>query len=199
LKRDFLSRLAVGVLFALLSINLFNDFLRTRHVTGLLLLASEAIVVVLTVVRRPTTTVDRSTVARIAALVSTVGPALLRAGNAHSLAPDALTAVVSTIGLCVEICGKVTLGRSFGIVAANRGVVQSGPYLVVRHPIYVGYLVSHVAFLAAYPSAANLAIGLTSDIALVARALIEERTLVRDESYRMYCQRVAWHFVPGVF
>ena len=43
------------------------------------------------------------------------------------------------------IAGKITLGRSFGIVPANRGVVTAGRTLV-RHPIYTGYLVSHLAF-----------------------------------------------------
>ena len=39
---------SIVVLFTLLSINLFGDFMRTGHVTGLLLLASESLVVVLT-------------------------------------------------------------------------------------------------------------------------------------------------------
>ena len=38
------------------------------------------------------------------------------------------------------IAGKVVLGRSFGLVPANRGIVARGPYLLVRHPIYAGYL-----------------------------------------------------------
>ena len=47
--------------------------------------------------------------------------------------------------------GKITLGRSFGVVPANRGVVVGGPYNFVRHPIYTGYLITHVAFLVANP------------------------------------------------
>jgi protein-S-isoprenylcysteine O-methyltransferase Ste14 len=199
LNRDFLARLSVGVLFVLLSINLLSEFIRTRHVTGLLLLVGEALVVILTVVRRPTATVDRSTLARVAALVSMVGPPLFRTGSASSFLPDAVTASVSAVGLCLVIAGKLTLGRSFGIVAANRGVVASGPYLLVRHPIYVGYLITHVAFLAAHPSAMNIAVASCADTALIVRALVEERTLERDERYQTYCRRVAWHFVPGVF
>ena len=54
-----------------------------------------------------------------------------------------LTALISTVGLLFVIAGKITLGRSFGIVPANRGVV-AGPYTLVRHPIYAGYLLSHI-------------------------------------------------------
>jgi protein-S-isoprenylcysteine O-methyltransferase Ste14 len=197
--RELIARAAVGMLFVLLSVNLLSDFMRTRHVTGLLLLASEALVVVFTVVRRPTERIDRSTVARVTALVSMVGPPLLRAGGGFSLVSDTVSAWTLAVGLCLVIAGKLTLGRSFGIVAANRGVVAVGPYLFVRHPIYAGYLITHLAFLAANPSASNIAIVLCADTALIARALIEERVLEGDEIYRAYCSRVAWHLVPGVF
>jgi protein-S-isoprenylcysteine O-methyltransferase Ste14 len=199
LTPDFLARILVGVLFALLSVNLLSNFLQTGRTTGLLLLASESLVLVFTVVRRPAQQVDRSTVARIMTAVSLVGPELLRAGGARSLAPDALTTIVSALGLCVVISGKLTLGRSFGLVPANRGVVVQGPYTVVRHPIYLGYLVTHAAFLVANPRPMNLAVMLIADSALIIRSLMEERVLRQDEAYEMYCHRVGWHLVPGVF
>ena len=196
---DLIARASVGVLFVLLSVNLLADFMRTRHLTGLLLLASEAMVVVLTIFRRRADGVDRTTAARVAAVVSMLGPPLLRASNGFSLVPDNVSAFASAVGFCVVIAGMFTLGRSFGIVPANRGVVAAGPYLFVRHPIYAGYLITHVAFLTAHPTAANMAIVLCADTALVARALFEERMLERDATYRAYCTRVAWHLVPGVF
>jgi hypothetical protein len=123
LSPDFVARMLIGVLFALLSINLLGAFLKTGHVTGLLLLASEFLVLVLTVLRRPAVEVDRSAVARVMTTVSLVGPELLRSGASPSLAPDVMTAVVSALGLCVVISGKLALGRSFGLVPTNRGVV----------------------------------------------------------------------------
>ena len=113
--------------------------------------------------------------------------------------PDPLTALISCAGLLVVIAGKIVLGRSFGIAPANRGVVISGPYTLVRHPIYAGYLLSHVAFACAYPTAWNLSILAATDVALVLRALCEERVLRNDRTYQLYCNRVAWHLVPGVF
>ncbi len=196
---DLLARASVGVLFVLLSVNLLADFMRTRHLTGLLLLASEGMVVVLTIFRRRADGVDRTTAARVATVLSMVGPPLLRASDGFSLVSDHVSASLSVVGLCLVIAGKLTLGRSFGIVPANRGVVAAGPYLFVRHPIYVGYLISHLAFLAAHPTPANIAIVICADTALVARALFEERILLRDAIYRAYCTRVAWHLVPGVF
>ena len=196
---DFVARAVVGSLFALLSINLVADFARTHRATGLLLLVSEALVVVLTIVRRRARLVDRSPEAAIATAMSLVGPSLVRVSGGAGLMPDVVTMIVSAMGLIVVIAGKLTLGRSFGIAPANRGVVVAGPYGFVRHPIYAGYLVTHVAFACAYPSPWNLAVLVVSDAALIFRALCEERVLATDRTYQTYCRRVAWHLVPGVF
>jgi protein-S-isoprenylcysteine O-methyltransferase Ste14 len=196
---DFLSRAVISALFALLSVNLFADFMRTGHITGLLLLVSESLIVVLTVLRRPATVVDRSTMAAVITAASIAGPPLLRAGGAAPLASDAVTATMSAIGLLIVVAAKITLGRSFGIVPANRGVVARGPYTLVRHPIYAGYLITHIAFVIANPTPLNAAIVIVGDTALIVRALIEEKILGADVDYQAYCRRVEWHLVPGVF
>jgi protein-S-isoprenylcysteine O-methyltransferase Ste14 len=196
---DLLARATVGVLFTLLSINVLHDFMRTGRITGLLLLVSECLVIVLTVVRRPAQLVDRSLWAALVTTISLVGPPLLLPSSAGGLVPDFVTAAASVFGLVLVVVGKLTLGRSFGLVPANRGVVVRGPYALVRHPIYSGYLITHLAFLIAYPRWWNVIVVATADTALIARALIEERVLRGDVEYRAYCQRVGWHLVPGVF
>ena len=196
---DLVARAIVIALFSLMSANLFSDYLRTGHVTGLMLLVSESLVVVLTIVRRRTSLVDRSADGVIATAVSLAGPPLVRAYGDSHLLPDAATAIVSAAGVMIVIIGKMALGRSFGIAPANRGVVIRGPYLLVRHPIYAGYLLTHAAFLVAHPTPWNLAVLLVADTALVVRALIEERMLGTDVKYQSYCRRVGWHLVPGVF
>jgi protein-S-isoprenylcysteine O-methyltransferase Ste14 len=197
--RELLARVCIVILFTMLSLNLLSDFMKTGRVTGLLLLTGEALVVALTVVRRPAQLVDRSVAAAVMTTVSVAGPPLLRASDVAPLAPDAMTAIVSAFGLIIVIVGKMTLGRSFGIVPANRGVVVRGPYGVVRHPIYTGYLITHIGFLLANPTPANIAVILVADAALVVRALMEERVLKADVEYQGYCERVGWHLVPGLF
>jgi hypothetical protein len=196
---DLLARLVIGILFILFSINLLEDFQQTHKVTGLLLLISEALIVPLTIFRRRALAVDRSIRAATITAIAIIGPPLLRPVEGGGLVPDALTALVSSVGLAVVIAGKVTLGRSFGIVPANRGVVTSGPYLMVRHPIYAGYIVGHLAFVVAHPSMWNVIVLLIADIALVRRALLEERVLAEDAHYQGYCSKVGWHLVPGLF
>jgi hypothetical protein len=199
IRSEILARATVGILFTLLTINILQDFLRTGRITGLLLLVSEALVIVLTVIRRPAQSVDRSVGATLVTAISIVGPPLLLPSTGGGLAPDLLTAIVSAMGLAVVVVGKLTLGRSFGLVPANRGIVIAGPYTLVRHPIYTGYLITHLAFLVAHPRWWNVVVIAAADSALVMRALIEERVLNRDVQYQAYCRRVGWHLVPGVF
>jgi protein-S-isoprenylcysteine O-methyltransferase Ste14 len=196
---DLLARATVGTLFTLLSINILADFMRTGRLTGLLLLGSESLVVVLTIMRRRATLVNRSIAAAVVTVVSVCGPPMMRTADIAALAPDAVTTTLSAVGLIIVMAGKACLGRSFGLVPANRGVVVRGPYTLVRHPIYLGYLFTHVAFLSQYPTVWNVSLLLCADTALIARALMEERVLSADVEYQGYCRRVGWHLVPGVF
>jgi protein-S-isoprenylcysteine O-methyltransferase Ste14 len=193
------SKIVIVTLFSFMAIRIARDAAATGHVTGILLLVSEALVVALTIVRRAAGTVDRTMRARLLTMVATFGPPLVSPYSLHSLASEPLTIAVSAIGLIVVVSGKLSLGRSFGLAPANRGVVSSGVYRVVRHPIYLGYLITHMGFLLANPASWNLIVLAGADIALMLRAKCEERTLSADEAYRSYMQRVRWRVLPGVF
>jgi len=196
---DDAARMLILGLFSFMAVRIGADFLETGRLTGLLLLASEALVVVFTVLRRAPAIVDRSLRARVLTTLSLMGPPLVRPSVLTPLAPEAMTVVLSALGLLVVIGGKLSLGRSFGLIPANRGIVSTGLYRLVRHPIYLGYIVTHIAFVAANPSSWNFMLLLTGDLALLARAVCEERTLTRDAQYRDYQTRVRWRVVPGMF
>jgi protein-S-isoprenylcysteine O-methyltransferase Ste14 len=196
---DLAGKIFILTLFSSMSMRIAKDCAETGHVTGLLLLASEALVVALTLVRRNAGAVDRSWKARILTMFATFGPPLVRPESVAGLAPESLTITISAIGFMIVVLGKLSLGRSFGLTPANRGVVSSGLYRFVRHPIYFGYLITHVGFVVANPADWNLVVLAAADVALMLRAICEERTLATDEAYRAYMTRVRWRVVPGVF
>jgi protein-S-isoprenylcysteine O-methyltransferase Ste14 len=196
--REFAARAFISSLFVVLAMRIGAEFLQTGHVTGLLLLVSEMLVVVLTAVRRPAAFIDRTWRTRLVTAASIVGIPLIRPVGG-GLVPDMYTALLSGAGLLVIIAGKATLGRSFGLMPAHRGLVSTGIYGWVRHPIYAGYLLTHVAFLIAHPAPWNLALLVASDLSLLVRACYEERTLARDPAYVNYMRRVPWRVAPGVF
>ena len=196
---DLASKIVIVTLFSSMAIRLGADAARTGHVTGLLLLASEALVAALTLVRRSPLSVDRTWRARVLTAFSTFGPPLVKPSAVHAIAPEAITILISAIGLMIVVGGKVSLGRSFGLVPANRGVVSTGLYRFVRHPIYLGYLLTHVGFVVANPLNWNWAILIAADVALMKRAVLEERTLAQDPAYVSYMHRTQWRVIPRVF
>lgn len=196
---DLAGRAVIVMLFTVFVIAILMDFSRTGRTTGLLLVASEGLVVVLTVIRRSAAWIDRSWRARVLTGLSLAGPPLLRPAADAGLAPDLVTALLSAVGLSIVVVSKLSLGRSFGLMPANRGVVIGGMYRLVRHPIYAGYLVTHIGFLAAHVTWWNIVVLVVADVALMIRAIQEERTLALDPLYVDYLQRVRWRVMPGVF
>ena len=197
---EVIAKVAIITLFSTMAFRLASDWLATGRFTGMLLLASEALVVALTLVRRSAGVVDRTWTARLLTGVRDVrsepGASRWRSGWR---APAVLTVAVSSVGLLIVVAGKLSIGRSFGLAPANRGIVSTGLYRLVRHPIYLGYLITHIGFLLANPAGWNLFALAAADVALMLRAVREERTLMQDPAYRAYAERVRWRVVPGVF
>jgi protein-S-isoprenylcysteine O-methyltransferase Ste14 len=84
-------------------------------------------------------------------------------------------------------------------VAANRGIKTSGLYRLVRHPAYAGYLLGYTGYVLCYPTMGNALIAVATLLALNARAIVEERFLLRDQSYRAYLRGTRWRFMPYVY
>jgi protein-S-isoprenylcysteine O-methyltransferase Ste14 len=196
---EYASRVLIGAVFTLVTIRLGADFVQTLRVTSFLLLVSEGLVLLLTVARRRAVVVDRSWDARLVTAISLAGAPLLDPTAELSVLPETLAAGISVAGLLVIVAGKVCLGRSLGVIPANRGIVCKGIYRLVRHPIYAGYQLTHSAFLLTHLNVWNVCVFVTSDVALILRAICEERTLARDPDYVRYQSRVRWRLVPGVF
>ncbi len=195
---ELASKVCILTLFSVMAISLAQDAAETGHVTGILLVVNEALVVALTLVRRNAGAVDRSWRARLLTMFATFGPPLVRP-TSTAIAPEALTIVLSALGLIIVVLGKLSLGRSFGLMPANRGVVSTGLYRLVRHPIYLGYLVAHLGFVFANCGRWNVFVLIAADGALLLRAISEERTLALDDEYRSYMQRVRWRILPTIF
>jgi protein-S-isoprenylcysteine O-methyltransferase Ste14 len=119
--------------------------------------------------------------------------------DGRAVAPDAAGFALQLAGTVFQLYGKLALGRSFGIVAANRGIVLSGPYRLVRHPIYLGYLVTHAGFLISNMSVRNVLVYVAAYFFQIARIYAEERILSEDGGYRDYLLRVRYRLIPGIF
>lgn len=199
LALDLAERAAIFTLYAWLVTRLIASMAGGGSVVNGLLLVSEGMVIVFLLARAPTDDVSRNPAAWLLAFAATCGPLLINPGRGEPLVPASWAASVWLAGILIQVAAKFALGRSFGCVAAHRGLKRGGPYRYLRHPMYTGYLLSHVAFWLMNPTLANLAIYALCDLVQVPRILFEERLLGRDPAYRTYCGEVRWRMVPGVF
>lgn len=103
------------------------------------------------------------------------------------------------LGMTIHIGAKVSLWRSFGVVAANRGVRTDGLYRYVRHPMYAGYMLAHVGYLLLAPSWWNLGVYVGVWAFLLLRIEAEEAVLLRDPVYQCLRARVRFRLAPGVY
>lgn len=113
--------------------------------------------------------------------------------------PFAVLEIVQLVGFGVVLVALGALGRSFGIVAANRGIKTNGLYTRVRHPAYSGYLISYLGYIAENPSARNAFLLLLGTAGQLVRMSEEERMLRTDKAYREYLTRVRRRLIPYLY
>jgi len=85
-------------------------------------------------------------------------------------------------------------------VAEGQKVVSTGPYALVRHPMYAGGLLLFIGIPLALGSYWGLLGFLGALPALIWRLLDEENLLARSlPGYVEYCAKVRWRLIPWVF
>lgn len=124
---------------------------------------------------------------------------LLLDRSAVSPMMDIASTILLLVGnyLCVVVL--LHLGRSISIMAEARRLVTSGPYSVIRHPLYLAEQVAIVGIFLqfmSWPAALVLVVHFAFQ---VRRMLNEEQVLTATfPEYREYAQRTA-RLIPGVW
>ena len=174
-------------------------YLRTHSLIGGAFFAEEMWIVVAYLVRRPARVVSQRPLDWLLAFGGTFGGVLLRPSGAHPHWGVVAGFDLQMIGLTICVLSFLALGRSFGFAAADRGLVQRGPYLFVRHPIYASYFFLQIGYLLQSLSVQNSLIIAFICSCNIGRAVVEERLLVTSSRYEEYRLRVPWRLMPGVW
>ena len=177
----------------------FEYYVRTHSLIGAAFFAEEMWIVIAYLVRRPARVLSQRPLDWILAFGGTFGGVLLRPDGAHPHWGVVAGFDVQVIGLVICVASFVALGRSFGFAAADRGLVQRGPYSIVRHPIYGAYFFLQIGYLLQSLSVRNALVVVFICTCNLGRAVVEERLLDSSAPYADYRTRVPWRFVPGLW
>jgi protein-S-isoprenylcysteine O-methyltransferase Ste14 len=171
-----------------------------QQVILVLLVLSELISLAsIIIARQPTIRDINLAYMALTVVASFIVPLFISVRGNTALLPPLIGDIASAICILWIIYAKLSLGRSFGLLAAKRIIKIKGAYSLVRHPIYAGYFAMYVVFLLTNYDPLNLAVILIHCCMQVMRALREETVLLHDMSYQDYCQRVPYRFVYGIF
>ncbi len=186
---------AVTALFALAH---FAYWRRTGDPKGMCFAVQETAVVFVAVARRRPSAVSRRPADWICAVLGSYAVLLLRPGGHAPAALAHAGTALQLLGAAAAAACVFTLGRNFGVVAANRGLASRGPYRLVRHPLYAAYIVAMTGYTIASPTAWNVVVVVVSIALQVQRIRAEEATLTASEEYRAYARAVPWRLIPRV-
>lgn len=143
-------------------------------------------------------------VASIAFLGELVVPALDRRFGWTHVPPAIAYGAEAFVALGFFVVFRVFRANTFTsaviAVGEKQRVVTTGPYAIVRHPMYAGAFVLMAAAPIALGSLAGLAAFPLLVATIVFRMLDEERVLERElDGYDAYAKKTRWRLVPGIF
>jgi protein-S-isoprenylcysteine O-methyltransferase Ste14 len=196
---DVFERCAMTLFYAAMVYRLLPHFVSTGNFVDLCMLVSDGASTLFVLTRRMSSSLSLRPSDWALTAAGTALPTLVLPAGPGALLPPFICSVVLAHGFVLQISAKLTLRRSFGLAPANRGVKTGGPYRLLRHPMYAGYFLTHVAFLGTYPGWWNFTVYALAVAAQCARLLAEERVLSRDPTYAGFMRATPYRVIPFVF
>jgi protein-S-isoprenylcysteine O-methyltransferase Ste14 len=191
---DFAERVTVVVAFICYMVGNFDP----HHWLNFLVVCTDLVTVWYVLTRRPATSISPDPADWIMALGGTLLAMLARPGG-EPMIPAAVAFAMVIQGTLIALAAKFSLNRSFGLAPANRGIRMRGAYVFIRHPMYLGYALAHIAYLLMNPTQTNATLFGATFACQCWRILREERWLMQDRAYRRYARVVRFRLVPGLF
>ncbi len=177
----------------------YRYFRQSHSLIGAVFFAVQLWVVIAYLVRRPARRVSQRPSDWLLAFGGTFGGVLFRPNGLHAHVGVVVGLWLQVAGLAVCVAAFISLGRSFGFAPADRGVRRRGPYAIVRHPIYAGYVLLLLGYVSQSLSTRNALVMVFVCGCNVGRIRAEERLLAAGTEYGTYQAAVRWRLVPGIW
>src|SRR2546422_4537121 len=108
-----------------------------------------------------------------------------------------LVMVMLAAGL--SLASPLALGRLFGIQPGLRGLVTRGPYPIVRHPMYLAYIIGDIGYNLQEWNFGTALLMMAGWVSLLYRIHAEERILSQDARWPKYVALVRYRLLPGLW
>ncbi len=164
--------------------------------SGYMLFVVNSFIAILFLTRRKEKRITEEPADRLITLACIFMGFSLRPASDASLISYGVESALLTVSLVFIFAAYMCLGRSFGLIPANRGLKLGGLYGWVRHPLYGGEMLFGVSFLLANFTVRNFIFTTGVFMSLHLRALAEERLLAYEPAYQTYCRQIRKRYVP---
>ena len=191
-------------LFAFTAVELVLLFFLTPIFTIVdwLYVSGHLLVLWIALTRLPPTVQDLSFPSSIAVLVASTYPyaqvIYLRWVPGNPAWPEGGPGLVM-LGACLSFASLVSLGRWFGFWPAVRGVETRGAYRLVRHPMYLGYVLADIGYNLYEYNVGTVLLMIAGWASLVYRIRAEERILAHNAGWASYVAFVRYRLLPGLW
>ncbi len=159
------------------------------------------LIIVLYFLRTPAKSTTRSHVTNLIAIVATFIPFTLPFLSKPELNKTETLLIANVIiitGIVLSIFALGSLGKSFSIIPQARKLIETGPYRIVRHPLYVSELIGVFGLVLAGLTIPKIVIFLLLVALQVYRAFQEEKLLANVfPEYKAYSSKTS-RFIPGI-
>jgi protein-S-isoprenylcysteine O-methyltransferase Ste14 len=173
----------------------------TGLIHHLLMVFFYCLIIFLYFLRSPARSTTRSRVTNFLAIIATFIPFTLPFLGKPALDKVEILLVANgiiIISIVLSIFALGSLGKSFSIIPQARKLIETGPYRVVRHPLYVSELIGAFGLVLAGLTFLKIAIFLLLVALQVYRAFQEEKLLANVfPEYKEYSSKTS-RFIPGI-
>jgi protein-S-isoprenylcysteine O-methyltransferase Ste14 len=108
--------------------------------------------------------------------------------------------IIVAMWIAYRVFKENSYGSATVEIAQNQKVISTGPYAIVRNPMYSGAAVYFIATSLALGSYWGLIPAALVILGFVWRLFDEEKLLAQSlPGYTDYCTKVRWHLIPGIF
>ena len=188
----------IALLWSNLVLSSFLNWQQNGGILSLGLVFINTLLVLLFITRRESNETSHHVLDWIIPILTVVLSLTLRPHPGTHSVVNISAAFIQFLGIIATLISLLSLGRSFGIIPANRKIKLSGFYKMVRHPVYASEMLFYLGFLLGNFTVLNLLITILIFSGQVWRALSEEKLLSKDNQYSGYMQDVKYRFLPGI-